>query len=293
MNKRFLGVLIFAFIVAALGGLVTYRQLINHAPKTAAQPTEKIVTAAHDLQTGQLLTADDLKLTDWAGPVPEGSTAKPEDLVGRGVITPIFAKEPVTESRLAAKGAGGGLAALIPDGMRAFAVRVNEVAGVAGFVTPGQRVDVVINGNAPDADASQGSQARTLLQDVTVLSAGQDYKKDAEGKPIVSQVVNLLVSPEDAEKLILAANQTSVQLVLRNPLDRKEVKTPGVALASLFHGASAPAPAKVAAAPAAAPPAPAPPAVAPPPAQPPQFVMEIIAGGQKTEHTFAASGGSR
>jgi len=210
MNKRFLGVLVFAFVVAALGGLVTYRQLINHAPSPAGTPSVRIVLASHNLDIGSLITANDVGLADWTGPIPEGSSSKAEDVIGRGVTTQILAKEPVMESRLAPKGAGGGLATLIPSGMRAFAVRVNDVAGDAGFVTAGQHVDVVINGNAPGPDAELGSEVRTLLQNVEVLSAGQDFKKDAEGKPVVSQVVNLLVSPQDAEKLILAANQTSV-----------------------------------------------------------------------------------
>ena len=120
-------------------------------------------------------------------------------MVGRGVITPIFAKEPIIESRLAPKGAGGGLAAMIPPGMRAVPVRVNEVVGVAGFVVPGMRVDVLISGNRPNGDATLGTLTKTLLQNIEVLSAGTDFKKDAEGKPVQVQVVNLLVTPEQAE----------------------------------------------------------------------------------------------
>jgi pilus assembly protein CpaB len=207
MNKRFVGVLIFAFVVAACGGLITYRSLISRGPApSAAPPLARIVLAAHNLEAGMVLNEGDVKLADWPGP-----SSKAQDFVGRGVIAEIFSQEPVSQSRLAAKGAGGGLAALIPEGMRAFAVRVNDVAGVSGFVTAGMRVDVVINGNPPGADAALGTQARTPLQNVEVLSAGQDFKKDAEGKPVVSQVVNLLVTPEQAEKLSLAANQTSVQ----------------------------------------------------------------------------------
>ena len=293
MNKRFLGVLIFAFVVAALGGLITYRQLLNHAPARAAQPLAHVVLAAHDLEAGSILGPGDVTLADWPGPIPLGASSKPDDFVGRGVITEIYAKEPVSESRLAPKGAGGGLAAMIPTGMRAFAVRVNEVAGVAGFVTAGMRVDVVINGNAPGADAALGTQARTPLQNIEVLSAGQDFKKDAEGKPVVTQVVNLLVTPEQAEQLSLATNQTTIQLILRNPLDRQVAATPGAALAGLFHPG-----AKLLAEAVAAPKPPS-----PPPAQqllvheqaatPAPFTMEIISGTLKTEKQFDAAGGSR
>ena len=120
-----------------------------------------------------------------------------------------------------AKGAGGGLASMIPEGMRAVAMRVNEVVGVAGFVTPGMRVDVLISGTpgATNTSAALGVQTKTMLQNMEVLSAGQDFKKDAEGKPIAVQVVNLLVTPEQAEMLSLASTQTTIQLVLRNPLD--------------------------------------------------------------------------
>lgn len=294
MNKRFFGVLLFAFVVAALGGLVTYRQLLNHAPARPAQPLARVVLAAHNLEAGSILGPGDVILADWPGPIPDGASSKPDDFVGRGVITEIYAKEPVSESRLAAKGAGGGLAAMIPEGMRAFAVRVNEVAGVAGFVTAGMRVDVVINGNAPGADAALGTQARTPLQNIEVLSAGQDFKKDAEGKPVVTQVVNLLVTPEQAELLSLAANQTTIQLILRNPLDRRVAATPGAALAGLFRPGAKPLAEPVAA---PKPPSPAPPpllvtheAAAPPPAP---FTMEIISGTQKTEKQFDAAGGSR
>jgi pilus assembly protein CpaB len=294
MNKRFFGVLIFAFVVAALGGLVTYRQLISHAPapRAAQQPMAKIVLAAHDIEAGSILAADDVRLADWGGPIPAGASSKPEDFVGRGVISEIYSKEPLSESRLAAKGAGGGLASLIPDGMRAFAVRVNDIAGVAGFVTAGMRVDVVINGNPPSGDAGQGTQARTLLQNIEVLSAGQDFKKDAEGKPVTTQVVNLLVTPQQAEQLSLAAGGTTIQLVLRNPLDRQVASTPGTALAALFLPPGSKLPA------AAPKPAPADtrPVVHDAPAQTakaPPFTMEIISGSQKTEKQFLPEGGSR
>jgi len=197
--------------VAASGGLLTYRQLLNRAPAgNPATPMNRIVVASHDIDAGAVLQDSDIKLGDWSGSIPEGASAKVQDFIGRGVLTALYSKEPVFDARLAPKGAGGGLASMIPKGMRAFAVRVNEVVGVAGFATPGMRVDVVINGAAP---GGAGTMARTLLQDVEVLTAGQDFKKDGEGKPIVSQVVTLLISPNQAEELALAASQTSIQLV--------------------------------------------------------------------------------
>jgi pilus assembly protein CpaB len=173
--------------------------------------------------------------------------------------------------------------------MRAVAIHVNDVAGVAGFVTPGTRVDVLISGSP--ANSSMGTMTKTMLQNMEVLSAGQDYKKDAEGKPVLVQVVNLLVTPEQAEMLSLAAAQTTIQLVLRNPMDREIAKTPGTAVALLFQGGKLlqPPPAPVS--------APRPRAVEPvrkaaepPPKKEPPFVMQIINGTKKTDITFQNGG---
>src|SRR3954454_11465521 len=237
MNKRFVGVLTFAFLVAAGASLVLYRVLINRPQTTKAAPAMvRVALATRNLEVGTLLKADDVVLSDWPGAVPIGATSETKDLLGRGVTTAIFAKEPLIESRLAPKGAGGGLAAMIPSGMRAVAVRVNEVVGVAGFVVPGMHVDILISGNTPGGDGNLGTLTKTLLQNIEVLSAGQDFKKDNEGKPIMVQVVNLLVTPEQAEQLSLASNQTTIQLILRNPLDHEISKRAGTALRNLFTG---------------------------------------------------------
>lgn len=300
MNKRFLGVLIFAFIVASVASLALYRLLVNRPQQAkAAVATVQIVLANRDLEVGSVIKEEDVKLTDWPGALPTGASVKTQEVVGRGVLTPIFAKEPIIDSRLAPKGAGGGLAAMIPPGMRAVAIRVNEVVGVAGFVVPGMRVDVLISGNKPGGDGLLGTVTKTLLQNLEVLSAGQDYKKDAEGKPIAVQVVNMLVTPEQAEQLSLASNQTAIQLILRNPLDHDVAKTPGTALSYLFTGMRgkplaeelppAPqrqrattvresAPRMVAAAPVAS------------AKKEPPFVMEIISGTRKAETKFDNGG---
>ena len=115
---------------------------------------------------------------------------------------------------------------VIPRGMRAVAVPVNEVVGYAGFVVPGVHVDVLIFSTPPSGTAGLGTQPRTLLQNIELLTVGQDFKKDAKGKPVAVQVVNLLVTPEQAEQLSLASHQTTIQLVLRNPLDRDALHWP-------------------------------------------------------------------
>jgi pilus assembly protein CpaB len=165
-------------------------------------------------------------LADWQSEVPAGTSSHTQDFVGRGVITKIYAKEPIVETRLVPKGAGAGFAVIIPQGMRAVAVPVNEVVGVAGFVVPGMHVDVLISGTPPSGTGGLGTLTKTLLQDIEVLSAGQDFKKDAEGKPLAVHMVTLLVTSEQAEALSLASHQTTIQLI---PLDRDVTKTPNVA----------------------------------------------------------------
>ena len=153
-------------------------------------------------------------------------------------------RKPLVDDRLAPMGSGGGLAATIKDGMRAIAVRVDQVVGVAGFVLPGMRVDVLISGVPPISQGNTGNnntQVRTVLQNIEVLSAGTDIQKDAEGKPQQVQVVNLLVSPEQAQVLALASNETRIQLVLRNPLDTKVAPVQGTAMTNLFLDQNAPA----------------------------------------------------
>jgi pilus assembly protein CpaB len=284
--------LTFAFLVAAGASLVLYRVLINRPQATNAAPTMvQVALATRNLEVGTLLKEDDVKLSDWPGAVPIGATAQVKDVLGRGVTTAIFAKEPIIESRLAPKGAGGGLAAMIPSGMRAVAVRVNEVVGVAGFVVPGMHVDILISGNTPGGDGNLGTLTKTLLQNIEVLSAGQDFKKDNEGKPIMVQVVNLLVTPEQAEQLSLASNQTTIQLILRNPLDHEISKTSGTALRNLFTGgrpqlgdrsseAQHPRPVQRQAPPRQVVMAP------PPPPKEVPFTMEIISGSAKSEKKF-------
>jgi pilus assembly protein CpaB len=296
MNKRFVGVLTFAFLVAAGASLVLYRVLINRPATTKAAPVlAQVALATKDLEVGAVLKEDDVKVAEWPGAIPAGATTQVKDIIGRGVITAIFAKEPIIESRLAPKGAGGGMASMIPPGMRAVAVRVNEVVGVAGFVVPGTHVDILISGNTPGGNAAMGTLTQTLLQNIEVLSAGQDFKKDTEGKPIAVQVVNMLVTPTQAEQLSLASSQTSIQLVLRNPLDHEIAKTPGTALGHLFNGGRMqPLPdssARPRTASQRVAPAPIPMHAAAPPAPPKEipFVMEIISGQVKREQKFGGT----
>ncbi len=245
MNRRVLTILLLAFVIAGACAFLVYRVIGNRL--VAAKPvlTNSVVAANADIKLGSVLTASNLTTIQIAGSPPKGAILKPEDAIGRGVLSDIYQGEPILENRLAAVGSGGGLAATIPQGMRACAVKVDEVVGVAGFATPGMRVDVLISGTPPDAKgdvATQGIQSRTILQNIQVLSAGTDIQKDAEGKAKPVQVVNLLVTPEQAETLSLASNSLKNQLVLRNPLDTQIAKVPPTAMNNIFTG-TAPAPA--------------------------------------------------
>jgi pilus assembly protein CpaB len=242
MNRRLLTILLIAFVIAGICAWLVYRLVGVRMAASRPMATAQLVAAAKDIPLGAVITKADLTTITIAGTAPKGTILKMDDAVGRGVISEIFQGEPILESRLAGIGSGGGLAPTIPQGMRACAVRVDEVVGVAGFVIPGSRVDVLVSGTPPGGNGSQGIETQTLLQNIQVLSAGTDIAKDAEGKPQQVQVVNLLVTPEQAETLSLASNSLKIQLVLRNPLDTQMAKVPPTAMSNIFSS-TAPAPA--------------------------------------------------
>jgi pilus assembly protein CpaB len=253
-----------------------------------------LVVADRDMPAGTLIHDADLRMAPWAGPVPKGSTLKRDALLNRGVLSSIYEGEPVTETRLAAAGSGGGLAATIPPGMRATAVKVNEVVGVAGFVVPGMRVDVLITGLPPGGNALYGPRVRTLLQNIQVLSAGTNFQKDQEGKPEQAQVVNLLVTPTQAEILSLASNETRIQLILRNPMDTQLSRPPGTDMSDLFGGvAHVPEPVLPERIQSAAPVVrvATPPIVAP--VGPSPYVIQVTNGSVRTTATFSRPAGEQ
>jgi pilus assembly protein CpaB len=291
MNKRLAGVLVFALVVAGAASYLVYRFLgATLARTTAPKPAVELIVAARNLQSGDMIKETDLKTENWTQPAPPTAVNDRNRLIGRGVLYPIVAGEPILEERLAPEGAGAGLPALIPAGMRAVAIPVNNVSGLGGFVTPGTRVDVLVMGNPPNVPPSLGTLSKTLLQNIEVLSAGTQTQRDAEGKPVQVPVLNLLVTPEQAEMISLASSRAQIQLVLRNPLDKEEAKTQGTAFARLFTGqaglpalaAGAPKPRGGAAAPA---PRPAVEVRAPKP-KPEPIVVEILIGSRKSSTKF-------
>jgi pilus assembly protein CpaB len=286
MNRRLSTILLIAFLVAVAASYLVYRVAGNQIHPQAQ--TTRIIIAAKDLPIGTVLREGDLTTGEWVGTIPKGAVVNTVNALGRGVVCQLYEGEPIQETRLAAVGSGGGLAATIRQGMRACAIRVDDVVGVAGFVRPGMRVDVLVSGTGPGATANQGPKVKTLLQNIEVLSAGNDIQKDNEGKPVQVQVVNLLVTPEQAELLSLASNQTKIQLVLRNPLDTDSPKTPGVVMTSIFSDDVPRAKAVAFKKPTVkAAPIQPPVQVEKPPPAPRIYLIEILNGGKHTEEKFS------
>ncbi len=281
MDRRFLTVLAVSLIFALIVSTIFYK-ITSGGRGGPAQPTDMkdVVVAAKPLSVGLTVKAADLRVAKIpTEQFPKGGFSNVNEVVDRPVISNILLDEPINEGRLAARGSGAGLAPIIPVGMRAVTVRVTDVAGVAGFVLPGLRVDVLVTGRLPTSDTSMTA---TVLQNLLVLSAGQTIQPDGRGQAINTPTVTLLATPEQAETLTLAGNQGSIQLVLRNGSDQTIEKTPGSGMAELFGGRSKPV--AVAAAPrprlqpkpvVAAP-------VAPPPPPPPPPEVVVIRGNTRT-----------
>ena len=243
-NTRTAVVVGVAVILAAIASLGMYRIVSRMPAKTTEVKTIDVVVAQHPLALGTMITADHVKVVQWPANAPvANSFSKVDDVVNRGLISAVEENEPLTSSKLAAVEAGAGLPPSIPPGMRAVSVKVNEVVGVAGFVVPGTRVDVMVTlaGKVRDDD----STTRVVVSNVQVLTAGTRYdqEKAKDGAPIPSTVVTLLVTPEDGERVALAASAGQIMLTLRNPLDQDQTTTAGVRTTGLF-GQPAPAPVK-------------------------------------------------
>jgi pilus assembly protein CpaB len=240
-TKRLLIVLLLALATGSSAGYLALGQLRREPPQAVAALVNtggkvRLAVAARDLPTGALLAPEDIRLVDWPGEVlPLGYSGSIEEIVGRGLLVNVRANEPLLADKLAGRDGGGGLPILIPDGMRAVSVRVDEVIQVAGFVTVGTRVDVMVT-----LDQTGSPTTRAILQNVQVLAAGQTVARDVEGKPYTVSVITLLVSPVDAEKLTLAASEGRIQLALRGMLDMAPAVTSGARLTGLLQS-SAPA----------------------------------------------------
>jgi pilus assembly protein CpaB len=286
-KTRTIIVLVVALMTATIASATVYRAVRRIPVREVEVAHDFVVLTARALPVGTRLTAEDVKRVGWpaSSPLP-GAFTRTEDVVGRGLVTALSENEPIIEAKLAPREAGAGLSPAIPPGMRAISVKVNEVIGVAGFVVPGARVDVVATVRRAD-----DAVTRVLVSNVPVLTAGTRYEqeKPKDAKPIPSTVVTLMVTPGQAERIALASTEGQLTLMLRNPLDIAEPPTPGAHLARLVDDAQAPPPiavATVAARPAVkiAKPVAAPP---PPPVAAESHVhtIEAIRAGKRTIET--------
>ena len=238
-NTRTLVVLILSVVVAAGATLFVYRAVASIPVREVEVKNYHVAVAAKSLPVGTMVTPSDVRLVAWPSSNPvAGGLSTVEEVVNRGLISPAAENEPLTESKLAPREAGAGLPPTITAGMRAISVKVNEVIGVAGFVVPGTRVDVVVT-----LSKQHDSVSRVVVTNAQVLTAGTKYDQEQakDGKPVPSTVVTLLVMPEDAERIALASTEGSIMLTLRNPLDTEPTVTNGTRMASLM-GAPAPPP---------------------------------------------------
>jgi pilus assembly protein CpaB len=233
-------VMLVAVATAGVAAFGVYQAIQRMPVQKVEMETVPVVVASREIPMGTRLTNDDVKVVAWpAKSQVAGAFSNVAAVVDRGVIAPIGANEPLTPMRVAVPEVGAGLPPIIPPGMRAISVRVNEVVGVAGFVLPGTRVDVLVavddNG---EKDDRKGPMARTVVSNVQVLTAGTRYDQQEakDGKAQRSTVVTLAVLPGDGERIALAADQGSLSLVLRNPLDVDPAETPGIKLAALMKG---------------------------------------------------------
>jgi len=230
MDRRFLTVVVLSAAFAACVAGVLFR--LSGKPRAAHVSTHPVVVANVNLPLGTRIKLTDLKLVPMPDAMlPKNSFSRIADVRDRTVTGAMFADEPVVKDRITAPGTGAGLAPMIAEGQRAVSVRVNDVIGVAGFVQPGMRVDVLVTGRPP---GSSDSVTRTVLQNVVVLSAGQVLQAEPKGQAINATVVTLQVSPQEAEVLILSSGEGHIQLVLRNPSDSRHETTSGTVLSSLY-----------------------------------------------------------
>ncbi|MGA8617319.1 MAG: Flp pilus assembly protein CpaB [Candidatus Sulfotelmatobacter sp.] len=242
MNRtRLLMIGALALALGALVSLSVYKNLLGRSSANTEAGTD-VVVAANDIQVGARLDEHDVRLVKYpASSLPAGTPTRRSQVLGRGVILPVAKGEFILPSKLAPENAGAGLPSLIPPGMRAVSVRVNEVVSVAGFVGPGTRVDVLLTGTP---NGGTESQTTTVLQNVAVIASGHTLERNAAGEALNTPVITFLTSPEDAERLTLAQAEGKIQLVLRNPLDTHQDPVDAANARGLYKGGT-PAPPRV------------------------------------------------
>lgn len=281
MRNRATLLILLALVAGVLAAILAFTFLRSPQAPAAIQASDAsapVVVAARDLDVGETLAPEDVKVIEWpGGATPAGYAQTPDEVVGRGVVQSIHTNEPVLPFKLAAADLGRGLSMLVPEGMRAVSVPVDDVVAVAGWVRPGTRVDVIVT---LDRQGSQGEQmTQIVLQNVEVLGADRVIAQDEEGEAVETEFVTLLVSPEDAEKVALAKNNGRLHLALRNNLDLEVVETPGTRASRLLRLQQAAAPVVRS-------------RRAAPPPRPSSLTIDVYRGPEKSESTVGIGGGA-
>lgn len=232
-------------LIAGLASALFIARYLDHRPGGNAVPMAKIVVAAIDMPLAGKIRPEDLKLAEWpADHLPMGAVRDPKEVVERILISRVLAGQPVLPGMLASKNAGNGLAALIPPNMRAMAVRVDDVVGVAGFIHPDDRVDVLVtlHPNRPGGETT----TKVFMQNVKVLAVGQEVEANDQARMHANPatVATLLVSPHDSERLALASSEGRLLLTLRSWTDSLPVDTGGAVAEELVGDPMGAAPAK-------------------------------------------------
>ena len=286
--KTVIVVVIFALLFAGCAAWLTSSFLQKEVNNAKAVKPEKIVVAATDIPIGTTIKPQQLKVTSWPkDSIPPGSAQTTESVLNRVVVRPITRGDAVTEQKLKPKAGAPGsgfMTYVVPEGHRAVTVAVNEVAGVAGFLTPNDRVDVVVTTPIPSNEKENIS--KIILDNIPVLATGQ-ITDQKEGKPVIVPTVTLDLVPEDAEKLVLSASKGSLQLLLRNIADSSKVQSKGATIAKVLNGMERPPAAAVVQKfirVAKSSQQPVLPAKAEP--HPPAYTLEIVRGTEKTSRQY-------
>ena len=234
-NKRFFIVLVGALIFGVLAAVSVSKYLSSAQAYT--KNLNKVAVAKVAIPLGSKIIAEQVMVVQFPKEsTPDGAFDSPEKLVGRVAVVNIGAREPITETRLAAEGTAAGLSAIIPEGYRAMTVKVDDAAGISGFIQPGTLVDVVVTID-PEGSSRQNPVSKIVLQNIKVLANGQNIDKPEDEREAKSvKAVTLQVTPEQAEKLALAATEGRLQLVMRSQIDQGDEETPGVNKRNLLGG---------------------------------------------------------
>ena len=268
--------LLLAIVVGALAAALVYRHLRQLSSEVemarhATPNTVDVVVASETIPVGSRIAENQVRVVPWPDSIkPDGAITDPKTVVNSVARVTIERNQPLSQAQLLGQGADV-LPLMIPDGMRAMSVRVDDVTGVSGFITPNSRVDVLVAGAPEGGEGNQGQRSKLVLQDIRVLAIGKSIAQ-TQDKPVEVPTVTLLVTPEEAEKLTLATRYEPVRLALRNYSDNQLVGTPGLSTGTLFG--VPPRPPEAPAGPMAA--------TAPPPPRRPRYSVEVLLGEKLT-----------